>query len=44
VRPANVTASMRLARDPEVKRLCGGDGRDLTARWRAPCAACLRGA
>jgi hypothetical protein len=37
-------ANLRRARDPEVKRLCGGDVRDPMARLEAACAACLRGA
>ena len=41
---ATATANLRRARDPEVKRLCGGDVRDPMARLEAACAACLRGA
>ncbi len=41
---ATAIANLRRARDPEVKRLCGGDVRDPMARQEAACAACLRGA
>ena len=41
---ATVAANLHRARDPEVKRLCGGDVRDPVARQKAVCAACLRGA
>jgi len=41
---ATITANLRRARDPEVKRLCGGDVRDPMTRQRAVYAACLRGA
>ena len=41
---ATATANLRRARDPEVKRLCGGDVRDPMTRQKAGYAACLRGA
>ena len=41
---ATTTANLRRARDPEVKRLCGGDVRDPIARQKAAYAAYLRGA
>src|ERR1700751_1425922 len=41
---ATTAANLRRARDPEVKRLCGGDVRDPMARRGAACAVCLRGA
>ena len=41
---ATVAANWRRARDPEVKRLCGGDVRDPMTRQKAGYAACLRGA
>ena len=41
---ATVAANWRRARDPEVKRLCGGDVRDPIARKRGVYAASLRGA
>ena len=41
---ATAAANLRRARDPEVKRLCGGDVRDPMTRQKAGYAACLRGA
>jgi len=41
---ATATANLRRARDPEVKRLCGGDVRDPMTRQKAGYAACSRGA
>ena len=41
---ATAAANLRRARDPEVKRLCGGDVRDPIAVKRGVYAASLRGA
>jgi hypothetical protein len=41
---ATAIANLRRARDPEVKRLCGGNVREPMARQGADCAACSRGA